>query len=148
MLTGEEKEYSDQPTYCLASVQSLAKILKRIRISGETCFPPSPFAGTLNTYVESDSANICTSLCDTTARWYKGDLHMHTTRSDGPDTPEQLNLRAGQNGLDYYVVTDHNYWHETWPLAGCMVIPGMEITMEAGHRNVFGHCLLYTSRCV
>ena len=139
VLTGEEKEYSDQPTYCLASVQSLAKILKRIRISGETCFPPSPFAGTLNTYVESDSANICTSLCDTAARWYKGDLHMHTTRSDGHDTPEQLNLRAGQNGLDYYVVTDHNYWHETWPLSGCMVIPGMEITMDAGHMNVFGH---------
>lgn len=129
VLTGEEQEYSSQPTYCLASVQSLAKILKRMRVSGEENFPPTSFA----------EIHIQKGLYDPASRWYKGDLHIHTTCSDGHDTPKCLNLRAERNGLDYYVVTDHNYWHETWPLSGCMVIPGMEITMDAGHMNVFGH---------
>lgn len=147
VLTGEEKEYSGQPTYCLFSVQGLAKILRRMRVAGEWNFPPQAFAANPidENFPVSNGKSIngiqkaIPGLYDQASRWYKGDLHIHTTCSDGHDTPECLNLRAERNGLDYYAVTDHNYWHETWPLSGCMVIPGMEITMEAGHMNVFGH---------
>lgn len=74
-----------------------------------------------------------------TQRWYKGDLHIHTTASDGHSTPEEMNLRAERQGLDYYAVTDHNYWHRSWPESSALVLPGMEITTESGHMNLFGY---------
>lgn len=72
-------------------------------------------------------------------RWYKGDLHIHTTASDGHSTPEEMSLRAERQGLDYYAVTDHNYWHRGWPESSALVLPGIEITTESGHMNLFGY---------
>ena len=37
----------------------------------------------------------------------KGDLHSHTTYSDGRDSLEQMALAAGQRGYAYLAVTDH-----------------------------------------
>jgi DNA polymerase (family 10) len=37
----------------------------------------------------------------------RGDLHTHTTYSDGRDTLEQMALAARARGYAYYVVTDH-----------------------------------------
>ena len=34
---------------------------------------------------------------------------------------------------------DHNYWHRSWPKSSALVIPGMEITTESGHMNLFGY---------
>ena len=38
----------------------------------------------------------------------KIDLHMHSTVSDGTDTPEQILERVRQAGLDLFSVTDHD----------------------------------------
>ena len=42
------------------------------------------------------------------ARWWKGDLHMHTVHSDGNWTIAELISSARNNGLDFIVITDHN----------------------------------------
>ncbi len=38
----------------------------------------------------------------------KGDLHTHSSASDGRDTPEQLVLTAVEKELDFIAVTDHD----------------------------------------
>ncbi|MGZ8633466.1 MAG: DNA polymerase/3'-5' exonuclease PolX [Solirubrobacteraceae bacterium] len=41
----------------------------------------------------------------------KGDLHMHTTLSDGRADPEAMALRARELGLEYIAITDHSATH-------------------------------------
>jgi DNA polymerase (family X) len=41
----------------------------------------------------------------------KGDLHMHTTLSDGRNSAEEMALRAREMGLEYIVITDHSASH-------------------------------------
>jgi DNA polymerase (family 10) len=41
----------------------------------------------------------------------KGDLHMHTTLSDGRTTAEAMALRARDMGLEYVAITDHSATH-------------------------------------
>ena len=36
------------------------------------------------------------------------DLHMHTTVSDGTDTPEEILMRVRGQGLNIFSVTDHD----------------------------------------
>ena len=44
------------------------------------------------------------------------DLHMHTTVSDGTDTPEEILGRVKENGIKLFAVTDHD------AIKGCGVI--------------------------
>jgi len=37
----------------------------------------------------------------------KGDLHSHSDRTDGHDTPKNMVLQAQKNGLEYIALTDH-----------------------------------------
>jgi DNA polymerase (family X) len=41
----------------------------------------------------------------------RGDLHMHTVRSDGRNTAEQMALAARDRGLEYIAITDHSASH-------------------------------------
>jgi len=41
----------------------------------------------------------------------KGDLHMHTTLSDGRNSAEEMALAARELGLEYIVITDHSATH-------------------------------------
>jgi DNA polymerase (family X) len=41
----------------------------------------------------------------------RGDLHMHTTASDGHDTIEQMALAALARGYEYIAITDHSATH-------------------------------------
>ncbi len=41
----------------------------------------------------------------------RGDLHMHTLRSDGRQTAEQMALAAQARGLQYIAITDHSASH-------------------------------------
>ncbi|MDF2659953.1 MAG: hypothetical protein K0Q94_2744 [Paenibacillus sp.] len=72
-------------------------------------------------------------------RWYKGDLHGHTTLSDGKMTPGMMMREAEARGLDYYVVTEHNVMPGSWPRGSPLVIPGMEFTsFGKGDWNAIG----------
>jgi len=41
----------------------------------------------------------------------RGDLHMHTTASDGLQTAEEMALAARERGLQYIAITDHSASH-------------------------------------
>lgn len=75
---------------------------------------------------------------ETGERWYKGDFHTHTILSDGSMTQES-NLKSAQNqGLDFFVATDHNIISTSWAEGDTLVIPGIEITSTKGHWNALG----------
>jgi len=76
------------------------------------------------------------SVCG--ARWYRGDLHLHTVHSDGVLDLGELATAAQANGLDFIVSTDHNTnsANRAWPACstgGLLVIPGEEVTTRHGH---------------
>ena len=41
----------------------------------------------------------------------KGDLHLHTTFSDGLESPEHRTVIAREKGFDFLAITDHNGYH-------------------------------------
>jgi hypothetical protein len=72
------------------------------------------------------------------ARWYRGDLHLHTVHSDGERDPGELVSAAHAGGLDFIVSTEHNTNSATraWPrcrTGSLLVIPGVEATTRHGH---------------
>ena len=74
-------------------------------------------------------------------RWLKGDLHMHSTASDGQYEPFTLAQRAKKLGLDFIAVADHNNYCENLHLPvlpGLTMIPAVEWTHYKGHINFFG----------
>lgn len=48
-----------------------------------------------------------TSLFRENGRWYKGNLHTHTTLSDGRLTPEECVSLYKSKGYDFLSITDH-----------------------------------------
>jgi hypothetical protein len=44
----------------------------------------------------------------TTARWYKGNTHTHTTESDGDSTPDVVTRWYREHGYQFLVLSDHN----------------------------------------
>jgi hypothetical protein len=74
--------------------------------------------------------------------WYRGDLHVHSTDSDGTKCVSELFNIAGEQGLNFLAVTDHNSICNWWKLPGktqgILPLPSMEITTFLGHANAFG----------
>ncbi|MGH9674856.1 MAG: PHP domain-containing protein [Bryobacteraceae bacterium] len=67
--------------------------------------------------------------------WYRGNLHTHTTRSDGDTAPEEVARWYKDNGYQFLVLSDHNRFTDPQPLndvvgeAGkFLLIPGEEVT--------------------
>ena len=73
-------------------------------------------------------------------KWYKGDTHLHTVNSDGDLTLGQLVEKGKNKGLDFMIITDHNYntVDESYYDGDMLVIQGQEITDEMAHINVWG----------
>lgn len=73
-------------------------------------------------------------------KWFKGDTHLHTINSDGVLTKGQLVDRCKQSGLDFMIITDHNFnsVEESYYDGDMLVIQGQEITVDAGHVNIWG----------
>jgi hypothetical protein len=61
-------------------------------------------------------------------RWYKGNLHAHTTHSDGRVAPEETIARYRHSGYDFLAISDH--WVPSMPPAeprdGLLLLPGCE----------------------
>lgn len=113
---------------------------KRPRASAvATTAPVAPSAETKTTPSSSPQA------ASNGARWWRGDLHMHTVHSDGNWTIGELISSARNSGLDFIAITDHNTasHHEeinrlSKGLQQPLVLRGEEITTYGGHTNAWG----------
>ncbi len=89
------------------------------------------------------------------ARWYRGDLHLHTAHSDGTCSSQAGKIvpcplfvsveQAARHGLDFLAITDHNTTsqyeseRELQPYFDkLLLIPGRELTTYSGHANLWG----------
>lgn len=67
-------------------------------------------------------------------RWLRGNLHAHTSNSDGKFSLEELVRNYEALGYDFLVVTDHN---KITPIdninSDMLLLPGCEISTERGH---------------
>lgn len=73
--------------------------------------------------------------------WYRGELHVHSSHSDGAHPPAQLAEWAKAGSLDFLAITDHNRvdaFQKPNPVPDFLLIPGMEVTLQNGHFNVYG----------
>lgn len=78
----------------------------------------------------------------------KGNLHTHTTRSDGKLTPEECIRLYKENGYDFLALTDHRIYNYTNFAPDCdiTIIPGTEYNSERlSSMNGF-HC--YHTVCI
>jgi len=73
--------------------------------------------------------------------WYRGDFHVHSNASADGDYPPTLVAEiARAEGLDFIALTDHNTiegYKDISEGLDFLVIPGLEVTLDRGHINVF-----------
>ncbi|MBQ6805682.1 MAG: PHP domain-containing protein [Clostridia bacterium] len=69
------------------------------------------------------------SLFPDEGHFYRGNLHAHTTCSDGELTPEETVEAYRHHGYDFTAVTDHNKWGDYRHLGDedFLVLPGVEM---------------------
>ncbi len=72
--------------------------------------------------------------------WPRGAFHVHTTRSDGRGTVEEVAQAARAAGLQFVLLTDHNDFGPREPvfIGGVLMVPAVEISAGAGHLVAFG----------
>ena len=72
----------------------------------------------------------------------RGVFHVHTTRSDGTGTPEEVAAAAARAGLQFVIFTDHgDGTRQPDPpryLSGVLCLDGVEISTTAGHYAAIG----------
>ncbi len=61
--------------------------------------------------------------------FYRGNLHTHTTMSDGELTPDETARLYRDAGYSFLAITDHNKWGARTDLSrdGFLILPGAEI---------------------
>ena len=60
------------------------------------------------------------------SKWYKGNLHTHTTESDGAKTPDEVKRIYKSLGFDFLALTDHWRVSEAGVYDGMLVLSGVE----------------------
>ena len=74
-------------------------------------------------------------------RWFKGNVHTHSTESDGTRTPGQLVDLYSKAGYDFLSITDHGVVTDIEGLGrgGLLLIPGEEICVGRTHADTPYH---------
>jgi hypothetical protein len=74
-------------------------------------------------------------------RWYRANLHTHTTLSDGQATPAQRVKQYARAGYDILALTDHRTTQDVASLApeGMLIVSGMEFHPSSPIPNVDYH---------
>lgn len=71
--------------------------------------------------------------------WYKGNLHTHTTRSDGKRTPEETIALYREHGYDFLALTDHWKISENGERDGLLLLGGAEFDFGKNVREGIFH---------
>ena len=66
------------------------------------------------------------NLFQNKGKWYRGNLHMHTTRSDGMLEPEQAIKLYREAGYDFLALTDHRKPSQEYQEKDFLLLPGVE----------------------
>lgn len=87
---------------------------------------------------------------DVTA-FQRGNIHTHTTESDGHQDPEEVAEWYRDHGYNFLAITDHNRltdpsWIRGVERPGFVLIRGEEITMRGGGRDVHVNALCHRRR--
>jgi hypothetical protein len=70
--------------------------------------------------------------------WYKGQLHVHTTRSDGRRTPEEVMGWYRERGYHFLALTDHSVLSEARTVADDFVtLAGIEVDGVDPERGMY-----------
>ncbi len=78
-------------------------------------------------------------------RWYRGNIHTHTTESDGDAEPAEVIRWYREHGYDFLVLTDHNhltlvdYGRDPRRSDDLLMIAGEELTLSVGDARVPVH---------
>lgn len=77
-------------------------------------------------------------------KWYAGQLHAHTTYSDGKLSAAQLIQAAKDDNLDFLVISDHDTLsaYSDPAVTGeseLLIVKGYEWSSSNGHANVYGN---------
>lgn len=81
----------------------------------------------------STEPTVAFEIPDATGRWYKGNTHTHTDRSDGDSPPRYVANWYKNHGYAFLVLSDHNVFTDPATLEGVsdstfLLIPGEEVT--------------------
>ena len=75
--------------------------------------------------------------------WFKGNIHCHTTMSDGDADPEVAVDWYQNHGYDFLVVSDHNHLtlldYQATENLNMILIPGEEVTSSVGIYSIPVH---------
>ena len=71
-------------------------------------------------------------------QWLRGNLHTHTTRSDGDRPPQEVLDDYADRGNDFLMISDHDICTSTddyaqWNTRNMTMIPGNEVTAAGPH---------------
>lgn len=70
--------------------------------------------------------------------WLRGNLHAHTTRSDGARDIQTVIDDYAARGYDFLCISDHDIYtgpedHAAWQSRGMVLLPGNEVTANGPH---------------
>ena len=75
-------------------------------------------------------------------KWYKGNLHTHTTSSDGAVSPDEAIKLYNGLGYDFVALTDHWHVNEPGEYNGTLILSGVEYDISVdGCYHVVGYGL-------
>ena len=80
-------------------------------------------------------------------QFYKGNLHSHSTLSDGNFTPEELKEIYKSNGYSVYAYSEHDEYHDLRHLddADFITLPSFEASVRHNYTRAPYHALLKSS---
>lgn len=65
-------------------------------------------------------------IIENRGNWYKGNMHMHTTESDGVLDPVEAIGVYREAGYDFIAITDHRRVGHLWQDDDFLILPGVE----------------------
>jgi hypothetical protein len=71
-------------------------------------------------------------------QWLRGNLHTHTTNSDGKLSPDEVVDRYAEAGHDFLSLSDHDHCSPRFERDGLLCLRGVEVTAGGPHLLAIG----------